>query len=463
MVLHELSLKEISERLRTGTLTSANLMASCQHSYETTEENLSAYKTWCGDSAMRIAEASDAMFAAGRDLGPLMGIPVSVKDLFAVPNMPTYAGSSRDLGLQWQTPGRLINSLLKQLTLITGKTHTVEFAFGGIGINEHWGTPRNPWDTKAHRIPGGSSSGAGVSLCQGSALLALGTDTAGSVRIPASLTGNVGFKPTIGLWPRDHIVPLSKTLDTPGLLARSVEDVAFGFVAIENMLRNRYLGLPKVYSLKGIRVGVPEHFFWEDIQPDIDDVIQRAMKQLEGDGAILLPIKIPNCTEVYKIFQAGGLGAPELSSFLQQELPQAIEHLGSLVKVRVEGTESLSATEYLNRKAVIERSAINVKSVFKDIDVWFTPTLVSTAPKVDDLQDIDDYRKANMLALRNTSIANLMDLSAISLPVGLDGNGIPVGIQLTAAAMQERRLLSIALRVEEIVGKPKEVLGALPR
>ena len=129
----------------------------------------------------------------------------------------------------------------------------------------------------------------------------------------------------------------------------------------------------------------------------------------------------------------------------------------------MEGTESLSATEYLNRKAVIERSAINVKSVFKDIDVWFTPTLVSTAPKVDDLQDIDDYRKANMLALRNTSIANLMDLSAISLPVGLDGNGIPVGIQLTAAAMQERRLLSIALRVEEIVGKPKEVLGALPR
>lgn len=463
MVLHELSLKEISNKLRTGELTSTSLMASCQQFYEATEETLNAYKTWNGDSAMCVAEASDAMLAAGRDLGALMGIPVSVKDLFAVPNMPTYAGSRMDLGEQWQVPGGLINCLLKQLTPITGKTHTVEFAFGGIGVNEHWGTPRNPWDVKEHRVPGGSSSGAGVSLCQGSALLALGTDTAGSVRIPASLTGTVGLKTTIGLWPRDHIIPLSKTLDTPGLLARSVEDVAFGFLAIEGALRNQYLELPKVYSLKGIRVGIPEHFFWDDIQSDIADVVQRAMRQLEADGAVLIPITIPNCAEVYKVFQAGGLGAPELSAFLKHELPQAMAGLGDLVKVRVEGAESLSALEYLERKALIEHSAVVAKTVFDDVDIWFNPTLVKTAPLVEELQDIDAYRKANMLALRNTSIANLMDLSAISLPVGLDSNGIPVGIQLTAAGMQERRLLSIALRVEEIVGKPKEVLGTLPR
>lgn len=463
MSLQELSLRQIAQNFRTGDLTAVSVMALCQQFYEETEQNLNAYKTWSGESAMRVAESVDAMLAAGCDLGPLMGVPVSVKDLFAVPNMPTYAGSSRELGKEWQVPGLLIQSLLRQLAPITGKTHTVEFAFGGIGMNEHWGTPRNPWDVKEHRIPGGSSSGAGVSLCQGSALLALGTDTAGSVRIPASLTGTVGLKTTIGLWPRDHIVPLSKTLDTPGLLARSVEDVAFGFVAIEKMLRNQPVELSKIYSLKGLRVGIPEHFFWNDIQPDIADVVDRAMRQLEKDGAVLIPITIPNCDEVYKVFQAGGLGAPELSSFLQQELPESLESLGALVKVRVEGAESLSALEYLERKALIEHAAVGVQTLFEEVDVWFNPTLVSTAPCVGDLKSIDAYKQANMLALRNTSIANLMNLSAITLPVGLDNNGIPVGIQLTSAAMQERRLLSIALRVEELFGKPIEVLGSLPR
>lgn len=462
MLLEELSLKDIAQKLRSREITASSLMDSCQAAYEQTESYLNAYKTWSGDSAKYVAAAVDSMLLAGYDLGPLMGIPVSVKDLFAVPNMPTFAGSARDLGDKWQTPGTLIKSLIKQSAPISGKTHTVEFAFGGVGINEHWGTPRNPWDTNVHRIPGGSSSGAGVSLCQGSALLALGTDTAGSVRIPASFTGTVGLKTTIGLWPRDQVVPLSHTLDTPGLLARSVEDVAYAFYAIDGVLNGNPRVLPKAHSLKGVRIGVPEHFFWDDISADIADGIQRAMKQLESDGAVLIPINIPNCAEVYKVFQAGGLGAPELSSFLQQELPEAIEGLGSLVKVRIEGAEDLSAIEYLSRKSLIERSIVSAEKVFHSIDVWLNPTLVNTASAVAELEDIEAYRKANMLVLRNTSIANLMDLCAVTLPVGLDSQGIPIGLQLTAGAMQERKLLAITLRVEEILGKAKDLLGKLP-
>ncbi|MDO5667070.1 MAG: amidase [Alcaligenaceae bacterium] len=463
MLLEELTLKELALQLRSGNITASSLMGSCQDAYQQTEAKLNAYKTWSGESAKRVATSVDSLLAAGYDLGPLMGIPISVKDLFAVPNTPTFAGSVRDLGDKWQIPGTLIKSLIKQSAPITGKTHTVEFAFGGVGMNEHWGTPHNPWDKNVHRIPGGSSSGAGVSLCQGSALLALGTDTAGSVRIPASFTGTVGLKTTIGLWPRDQIVPLSKTLDTPGLLARSVEDVAFAFNAIDNVLRGHSNQLPKVHSLNGIRIGIPEYFFWDDIDADIDDCIQRAMRKLEADGAVLVPIKVPNCTEVYKVFQAGGLGAPELSSFLQQELPEALDSLGSLVKVRIEGAEDLSAVEYLRRKSLIEHSAINVESVFQLVDVWLNPTLVKTAPTVDELKDIEAYRKANMLVLRNTSIANLMDLCALSLPVGLDAQGIPIGLQLTAGARQEKKLLAITIRIEEILGKAKYTLGNLPK
>lgn len=463
MLYKEPSLREIAQLLRSGGATASSLMESCQIAYEQTESHLNAYKTWSGDSAKRVATSIDSLLSAGYDLGPLMGIPISVKDLFAVPNMPTFAGSSRELGEKWQVPGALIKSLMGQGAPITGKTHTVEFAFGGVGINEHWGTPRNPWDNKAHRIPGGSSSGAGVSLCQGSALLALGTDTAGSVRIPASFTGTVGLKTTIGLWPRDQVVPLSKTLDTPGLLARSVEDVAFAFDAIENTLRAQSKKVTKIQSLGGLRIGIPEHFFWDDIEADIADAVRQAMKRLEADGAVLVPIKIPNCAEVYKVFQVGGLGAPELSSFLKQELPEAFDHLGSLVKVRIEGADDLSAIEYLSRKSLIEHSAASAETVFESVDIWLNPTLVNTASVVDELEDIEAYRKANMLALRNTSIANLMDLCAISLPIGLDSHGIPIGLQLTAGALQERKLLAIALRVEEILGKAKDILGNLPK
>lgn len=463
MLYKEPSLREIAQLLRSGGATASSLMESCQIAYEQTESHLNAYKTWSGDSAKRVATSIDSLLSAGYDLGPLMGIPISVKDLFSVPNMPTFAGSSRELGEKWQVPGALIKSLMGQGAPITGKTHTVEFAFGGVGINEHWGTPRNPWDNKAHRIPGGSSSGAGVSLCQGSALLALGTDTAGSVRIPASFTGTVGLKTTIGLWPRDQVVPLSKTLDTPGLLARSVEDVAFAFDAIENTLRAQSKKVTKIQSLGGLRIGIPEHFFWDDIEADIADAVRQAMKRLEADGAVLVPIKIPNCAEVYKVFQVGGLGAPELSSFLKQELPEAFDHLGSLVKVRIEGADDLSAIEYLSRKSLIEHSAASAETVFESVDIWLNPTLVNTASVVDELEDIEAYRKANMLALRNTSIANLMDLCAISLPIGLDSHGIPIGLQLTAGALQERKLLAIALRVEEILGKAKDILGNLPK
>src|SRR5919197_2584043 len=176
------SLAEISARLADGRLHARTLVEEAQARHD---PSLNAYKTWAPDFALRQADAADAAFAAGNRLGALQGIPVSVKDLYGVKGLPTFAGSPRELPARWQREGPLVRTLRSQNAVIMGKSHTVEFAFGGLGLNAHWPTPWNPQDRKVHRSPGGSSSGAGVSLGEGTALLALGTDTAGSVRIPA--------------------------------------------------------------------------------------------------------------------------------------------------------------------------------------------------------------------------------------------------------------------------------------
>jgi len=190
-------------------------------------ERLHAYSPWPPEQARLVAHAADAAFAAGVIIGSLQGVPVSIKDLFAASGYPCFAGSSRRLPADpWERDGPLVAALCRQLGVIMGKAHMVEFAFGGTGHNSHWGAPYNPWDAAAHRSVGGSSSGAGVSLLEGSALLACGNDTAGSVRIPASMTGTVGLEVTLGRWSTEGVVPLSSTFDTPRLLARSVSDAS---------------------------------------------------------------------------------------------------------------------------------------------------------------------------------------------------------------------------------------------
>src|SRR3974390_779652 len=174
-----------------------------------------AYSQWAPDHARKCADAADAAFAVGSRAGSLQGIPTSIKDLFAVTGFPTFAGSPKPLPPKFEIEGPVIANLRRQLAVVMGKTHMVEFAFGGTGHNAHYGSPRNPWDATAHRSPGGSSSGAGVSLCEGSAVLALGSDTAASVRLPASFTGNAGLKFTTERWATESTATPSHSFDTP--------------------------------------------------------------------------------------------------------------------------------------------------------------------------------------------------------------------------------------------------------
>lgn len=452
MQLQQQNMEQLARGLRTGEVSARALMEACINSYAASEPELNAYKSWNGERALAVASKADELLQLGYDLGPLMGLPVSVKDMFGVPGLPTFAGSGTELGPEWQQAGPLIQTLLGQLAVITGKTHTVEFALGGIGTNAHWGTPRNPWSPDEHRVPGGSSSGAGVSLCQGAALLALGTDTGGSVRIPAAMTGTVGFKPAGGHWPSEHVVPLSSSLDSPGILTRTVADAVFAYEAIQSRLQAEKIKIPLLSDCRGLRIGVVENFFWDDAADDLVEVVRQTMRKLEQAGAILVPLQVPDCEPLFEMFQQGGLSVAELAAFLASSMPERLQLLDPVVRSRIVAGGGVSASEYLQRKEMLSKAEKRTAELFGQVDFWLHPTLPITAPTVAELQDPDEYRRYNMLALRNPSMANLLGLCGLSIPAGLDKQGLPVAVQLTAEAQQETRLLAAGMVIEDLIG-----------
>lgn len=457
MTAAHLSLAEHAARLRRRETTAQALVDTCAQHHARTEPRLNAYKTWDGARARTAAAAVDTLLDQGLDLGPLMGLPVSVKDLYGVPGLPVFAGSDEALPKAWQAAGPLVARLQQQLGIVVGKTHTVEFAFGGLGVNAHWGTPWNPWSRDEHRVPGGSSAGAGVSLVQGSALLALGTDTAGSVRVPASVTGQVGLKTTVGRWPVEGIVPLSSSLDTAGLLTRTAEDLAYAFVALDPEHQGQPAPAPA--RLQGLRVGVPTNHFWDDIDPSIAAVVEATIERLAQAGAQVVRFELPHCEEAFDIFRRGGLAASELAAYLDLNFPHKVERLDPVVRDRVRWAEQVSSVEYLRRKAVLARCGAGAVRVFDGVDVLLTPTVPASPPRLADIGTVESYAPANMKAMRNTAISNLFGWCALTMPAGLDANRMPVGLQLMGPPRAEARLIGIALGIEALIGQGHALLG----
>ena len=456
-------LRILASEMRAGTRSCIELVQSAIAGREASEahgasaDSIGPYITWNAEAARQQAAVADRVFRAGMDAGPLQGIPVSIKDLFGVRGWPTYAGMDCALPTLWQTEGPLVSCMRSQLCVLMGKTHMVELAFGGLGTNAHWGTPRNPLDVAVHRVPGGSSSGAGVSLVEGSALIALATDTAGSVRIPASMTGVVGLKTTVGRWSTDGLVPLSSTFDSVGLLARSVRDLAFAFEAIDRVCgRGERV---RARSLSGCRFGVPDRLFREGLSPGIDDAFERGLRWVERAGAKLVSFELPSSVEAYEIFKQGGLAGAELAAFLEEALPNRVDGLDPSVWDRIYGASSLSATEYLKRRRRLEVLSCDAWERMAEVDGLLTPTVAVTPPLVEEVGVLGDYRRCNLLALRNTSIGNLLSLCALTLPVGRDLVGMPVGFQVMGVAGLDAGLLGLGLGIERCI----DGAGFLPR
>src|SRR4051812_44900281 len=354
------ALVEIARDLRERRLTARELIEGAITRHERFGERLHAYSLWAPEQARAVASAADTAFAAGVSVGPLQGMPVSLKDLFAAAGYPCFAGSSRRLPADpWERDGPLVTTLRRQLGVIMGKTHMVEFAFGGTGQNSHHGAPYNPWDAIAHRSVGGSSSGARVSLLEGSALLAFGSDTAGSVRIPACMTGNAGLKVTLGRWSTEGVVPLSFSFDTPGLLARSVSDLAYGFAALDpaGIDPPSFIAQAGTRDLTGIRLGIGDRFLWRDCDPGIAETVQEAVNTLVRAGAVACDFTFPEVEAAYGVFLEGGLSAIELRSFLDRKLPEWLDQLDPVIAPAVRNAEALGAREYLARVARLKNLA----------------------------------------------------------------------------------------------------------
>jgi len=406
---------------------------------------LNAYKTWTPEFALRQAAAADAASAAGVRLGALHGIPISLKDIYGVEGLPLFAGSPRELPASWRQEGTIVRGLRRQLAVIMGKSHTVEFAFGALGINAHWPVPWNPQDRRTHRSPGGSSSGAGVTLVEGTALVAFGTDTGGSVRIPASVTGTVGLKITKGRWPSDGIVPLSPTFDTAGVLTRSATDAAFVFESIDTEI------VPSLTDLTGVRLASAEPFFWEGTDPGIAERVEEALRLAEAGGARRSALSLAGTAEVYELYHRGGIVSAELYNFLRRHLPGWIETLDHRVRKRMDAGAGLIDSEYHQRKSLYATLGDSAAATLQDVDAVVCPTVPISPPPIAELVDDETYLRVNLRMLRNTCIANFLGLCAVTLPVGRDKAGMPVGMQLMGRPGSEARLLAIAMALERLL------------
>ena len=448
------SIAELGAALRAGRVRAADLVAQAAGNRD---ESLGAYKLWLPERAAAAAALADAAFAEGLDFGALQGLPVSVKDLYGLPGTPTHAGAPRPLPAAWEREGPVVRAVRDAMACIVGKTHTVEFAFGGVGSNPHWGTPRNPWSREVHRVPGGSSAGAGVSLWEGTAVVALGSDTAGSVRVPASYTGTVGLKTTYGRWSLAGIVPLSSSLDTAGILTRSVADAALAFSVIDPQCT----ASPEPADLSRLRLGVVDELF-DGCAPGVVDAVRATVREIEGKGASIVPFSLSELAAVREIFAAGGLAAPEFMAFIHRELPDFLSTLGPGARERFAPVESLTASEYLDRRARLARLAEEANASLAGVDGILSPTTPNTAPRLDEVSDRDGYRSRNMASLRNTMPGNLLDFCGLTIPVGLDGDGMPIGFQIMAARGADEHLLSVGLAVENVVGTARERLGTPP-
>ncbi len=458
------SLLGIAEALRKGEISAAELVDEAAGRHSLSGSHYHAYKHWDAEGAWEGARRADKCLMTDSAPPPFCGIPVSVKDLFGVNGLPTFAGTARQLPTDWEKDAWLVSRLRAQGAVFTGKTHMVELAYGSVGINPHWGTPRNPWDNNAHRIPGGSSSGAGVSLWTGSALVALGSDTGGSIRIPASMTGTVGHKITFNRWSVSGVVPLSKTFDTVGGLTRSVEDSIFFFGAIDPAWGDptalfEYLSRPNPASF---RIGIPRCGIWDECQTDVADVLELALADLtsanwdwsEIDGILL--------DKARQLYMTGGITGAECLSFLDRDLPGWLEILHPTVGQRLAGSPSLESEGYLKSMEARRILLAQVDTLFKEVDVLVLPTVMITPPIVSDLGDIDRYIETTLAALRATCPVNLLGLCAATIPVGLDQLGMPVGLQILAPGGQDETLLGVALAAEQVLGTAHDRLGMPP-
>ena len=402
-------------------------------------------KVW-RQQALAAADASDALRKAGLVPSLLAGIPVSIKNLCNVAGETTLAGSrALDDAPPAPSDAPVVARLRAAGAVIVGSTNMSEFAFSGVGYNPHYGTPGNPADRT--RVPGGSSSGAAVSVGDRMAVAALGTDTGGSVRIPAAVCGIVGFKPTARRVPIDGVVPLSTSLDSIGPLANSVECCAI----VDGVFAAEPVAVPEPMPLAGLRLAVPRHFVMDELDAVVARAFERALQALAAKGVRVEHIDLRQLDELPAINARGGFAAAEAYAWHRELIARRGNVYDPLVAPRIRRGMEMSAADYielLGKRADLQR---RVSAITINYDAVAMPTCAIVAPTLDEVATPDGFTKKNMLLLRNTTVGNFLDRCAISLPCHAAGE-LPVGFMLMGEAMADKRVLAMARSVAPAVG-----------
>ncbi|MDX6750145.1 amidase (plasmid) [Geminicoccaceae bacterium 1502E] len=398
------------------------------------------------EAALAQADAADRLRAQGVVPSPLAGLPVSIKDLFDVQGHETRAGSRALAGSGPAARDAVVVARLRAAgAVLVGHTNMTEFAYSGIGLNPHYGTPGNPHDPA--RIPGGSSSGAAVSVAGGMAAMGLGTDTGGSVRIPAALCGLAGFKPTQWRVPLDGSVPLSSTLDSIGPIARTIRCCAVADAILAGAPEH---GAPAALPLAGLRLAVPQSYVLDDMDEAVSEAFAEALTRLSEAGARIEEAGFENLLELGALFEGGGFTAAESFHWHRRLLAEKRELYDPRVRGRIERGAAMPASDYMALQDGRAAAIAEMRRRMRPWDALLIPTVPIVAPRFDELDDDADFTRLNLLVLRNSTVANMLGLCAASLPCQAEG-ALPVGLTVMAGEGQDERLLAMAAAIEDLL------------
>lgn len=404
-----------------------------------------AYISVDADSARQAARASDLARVSGYVPSPLAGLPVSIKDLFDVSGQVTASGSSLLADAPPATGDALVVARLRAAgAILLGRTNMSEFAFSGLGLNPHYGTPLTP--CAVGRIAGGSSSGAAVSVALGMAVAGLGTDTGGSIRIPAAFCNLTGFKPSANRVPMSGTFPLAVSLDSVGALTRSVADC----ILLDGVLSGEQLDT-RAASLAGLRLAVTRDFVLDQIDADVAAAFERTLDLLAKAGACIRWFDFPELHELPRINATGGLTAAEAWQGHRQWLEGDNSHrYDGRVAQRIRRGASISAADYLDIQHARHRLIGVAHERLGDADAWLLPSVATVPPKLADLADDAAFFATNGLVLRNTSVLNFLDGCALSLPCQR-GDELPVGLSIAGLNGQDARVLQVSRAIETLL------------
>jgi len=409
-------------------------------------EGARAFMKVHAESARADADHADRLRKSGVRRSPVDGLPISVKDLYDIAGDVTRAGSRVLAGAPAAADSPAVASLRAAGAVIVGRNNMVEFAFGGVGTNPHFGTPKNPWDRKSGRVPGGSSSGGAVAVADGMCAMALGSDTRGSIRQPAALCGIAGFKPTMRRVSRQGAFPLSYTLDSVGPLANTVACCA----AYDAVLAGDPDASQPEMPARGLRLLLPKSSALDDLDPEVAKAFEGALAALSRAGAVIEERKVPAFDRQAEYFKNGGFAAAEAYSIHRRWLDRMGEYDPRVAKRVVLGKD-IAGWELVELGLMRNAYIAEISARMAPFDAFLMPTSPCIAPTIAEASASDDaYFRWNGRILRNTGLVNFLDGCAATLPCHAKGEA-PVGLMVSGVAMADRHVLAVARSVEGVL------------